>query len=144
MKESSVSPERCETNCRYPASRQIAIARSVSVTVPIWLSLISEALVMPRSMALVMMAGLVQKLSSPTSSTVCPRRAVRGDPALVVVLAEAVLDRVHREVRHDACQPLDQVGAAEQLTGDPVAAVRLAELRRRQVQGDGDSPGSVW
>ena len=46
MKWTSVSPERCETNCRYPASRQIAIARSVSVTVPIWLSLISDALAM--------------------------------------------------------------------------------------------------
>ena len=76
MKESSVSPERCETNCRYPASRQIAIASCVSVTVPIWFSLISAALPMPRLMAVVMMAGFVQKMSSPTSSVVWPRRAV--------------------------------------------------------------------
>ena len=44
MKVSSVSPERWETNCRVPAARQMAIASSVSVTVPIWLSLISAAL----------------------------------------------------------------------------------------------------
>jgi len=38
--------------------------------------LISDAFAMPRPMASVMMAGLVQKLSSPTSSTELPRRAV--------------------------------------------------------------------
>ena len=52
------------------------MACRVSVTVPIWLSLISAELPMPRSMAAVMMAGLVQKMSSPTSSVVAPRRAV--------------------------------------------------------------------
>jgi len=41
------------------------MASRVSVTVPIWFSLISAALPMPRSMALVMIAGLVQKMSSP-------------------------------------------------------------------------------
>jgi hypothetical protein len=46
------------------------------VTVPIWLSLISEALAMPRSIAEAMIAGLVQKLSSPTSSTWPPSRLV--------------------------------------------------------------------
>ena len=76
MKVSSVSPERCETNCRYPAWRQTAMACRVSVTVPIWLSLISDALAIPRSMARAMIAGLVQKLSSPTSSTWPPSRAV--------------------------------------------------------------------
>ena len=37
------------------------------MTVPIWLSLISAALAIPSVMAAAMMAGLVQKLSSPTS-----------------------------------------------------------------------------
>jgi hypothetical protein len=46
------------------------------VTVPIWFSLISEALPMPRSMALAMIAGLVQKMSSPTSSVMAARRLV--------------------------------------------------------------------
>jgi hypothetical protein len=54
----------------------MAMACSVSVTVPIWLSLISAELPMPRAMARVMMAGLVQKMSSPTSSVAPPRRAV--------------------------------------------------------------------
>jgi len=52
------------------------MACSVSVTVPIWLSLINEELPMWRSMARAMMAGLVQKMSSPTSSVEAPRRAV--------------------------------------------------------------------
>jgi hypothetical protein len=76
MKLSSVSPERWETNCRYPAFRQMAMASSVSVTVPIWLSLISEELPMPRSMAPAMMPGFVQKMSSPTNSVVVPSRLV--------------------------------------------------------------------
>jgi hypothetical protein len=51
MKVSSVSPERCETNCAQPASRQMRMASSVSLTVPIWLSLISAALPMLRVIA---------------------------------------------------------------------------------------------
>ena len=38
MKVSGVSPERCETICPYPAQWQVAIASSVSVTDPTWLS----------------------------------------------------------------------------------------------------------
>ena len=62
MNVSSVSPERCETNCRYPAWRQIRMASRVSVTVPIWLSLISEALAISRSMALAIIAGFVTEV----------------------------------------------------------------------------------
>jgi hypothetical protein len=54
MKLSSVSPERCDTNCRYPAARQMRMASSVLVTVPIWFNLISDALPIPRSIARVM------------------------------------------------------------------------------------------
>src|SRR5450759_2437345 len=67
MNGSGVSPERWETICAYPARWQMAMASRVSVTVPIWFSLIRAALPMPSAMAVVMMAGLVQKLSSPTS-----------------------------------------------------------------------------
>ena len=62
--------------CTNPAIITQAMACSVSVTVPIWLSLISAELPMCRAMARVMMAGLVQKMSSPTSSVVAPRRVV--------------------------------------------------------------------
>jgi hypothetical protein len=51
MKVSVVSPDRCETNCAYPPRRQTAIASSVSVTVPIWLTLIRAAFPTPRLMA---------------------------------------------------------------------------------------------
>ena len=111
-----------------PGWRQIAIACRVSVTVPIWLSLISAALPMPRSMALVMMAGLVQKMSSPTSSMVGAEAGGQRDPAVVVVLAEAVLDQVHGELAGDGRVPVGHAGAGQQLAGDPVAAVGLAEL----------------
>ena len=77
MKESSVSPDRCDTNWPQPASRQILIASRVSVTVPIWFTLMSEALPTLRAIASVMIAGFVHKISSPTSSTLSPRRAVR-------------------------------------------------------------------
>src|ERR1035437_1808269 len=76
MNGSGVSPERWETICAYPARWQMAMASRVSVTVPIWFSLIRAALPMPSAMAVVMMAGLVQKLSSPTSCTCPPSRAV--------------------------------------------------------------------
>ena len=77
MKESGVSPERCDTICPYPARWQTAIASSVSVTDPTWLSLIRAAFPMPSAMASAMIAGLVQKLSSPTSWTRSPSRTVR-------------------------------------------------------------------
>ena len=73
---------------------------------------------MPRAMARVMMAGLVQKMSSPTSSVTPP-------------------SRVHRELRGDGRVALDHAGAVQKVAGDAVEAVRLAELRRRRVQGDG-------
>jgi len=54
MKVSSVSPDRCETTQRQPACRHSSIAPIVSLTVPIWLGLMSAALVvfsaMPRAM----------------------------------------------------------------------------------------------
>src|SRR3954447_21926934 len=48
--ESSVSPERCEITERYPARFAISIASSVSLSVPIWLTLIRIALAIPREM----------------------------------------------------------------------------------------------
>src|SRR5262249_55726758 len=46
---SSVSPERCEITAAYFALSAIAIASSVSVSVPIWLTLIRIAFAMPLS-----------------------------------------------------------------------------------------------
>ena len=41
MVVSSVSPERCDTTADQPAPRASSIASMVSVSVPIWLSLMS-------------------------------------------------------------------------------------------------------
>ena len=59
-------------------------------------------------------------------------------PAVVIIFAEAVLDEVHGELGGDAGEPIDEVAAAQHVAGDPVAAVRVAELRGGQVHGDGD------
>ena len=76
MKVSRVSPERCEMNWVYPASRHTAMASSVSLTVPIWFSFMSAELPTLRVMASRMMDGLVTKISSPTNWTRSPSRAV--------------------------------------------------------------------
>ncbi len=76
MKLSVVSPERWDTSCAYPPRRHVAIASRVSVTVPIWLSLISAEFATPRPIASAMIAGLVTKMSSPTSWTLPPSRSV--------------------------------------------------------------------
>ena len=47
---SSVSPERCDTTLAKPAFSAIAMAASVSVSVPIWFGLIRIALAALRAM----------------------------------------------------------------------------------------------
>jgi len=54
------------------------MASRVSETVPIWFTLIRAELAMPSAIAWVMIAGLVQKMSSPTSWIRPPRAAVRA------------------------------------------------------------------
>ena len=72
MNVSSVSPERCDTTERQPADDASSMAASVSVSVPIWLSLMRIALaafsLMPRSRNFT----LVTNRSSPTSCTRSP------------------------------------------------------------------------
>ena len=48
MVVSSVSPERCDITAAKPAARASSIASSVSVSVPIWLTLTRIALPTPR------------------------------------------------------------------------------------------------
>ena len=77
MKLSTVSPERWETKAPHPWNWASRVAAMVSVRVPIWLSLIRAELAMSSSMPRAMMAGLVQKMSSPTSSMVAPSLRLR-------------------------------------------------------------------
>src|SRR5579859_1011781 len=67
MNVSSVSPERCEMIELYPALRASSIASIVSVTLPIWLSLINMALAMPSLIPRDNRSVLVTNRSSPTS-----------------------------------------------------------------------------
>ena len=73
---SSVSPERCETTADQPARRASAIASIVSVSVPIWLSLMRTELALPSSMPRPIRSVLVTNRSSPTSWIVPPSRSV--------------------------------------------------------------------
>ena len=76
MKLSVVSPERWEMNWRVAGRPANGMASRVSVTVPIWFSLMRAELAALRSMPSRMMAGLVTNRSSPTSWMRWPRRAV--------------------------------------------------------------------
>ena len=67
MKVSSVSPERCEMTDVYPLRRARLMASSVSLTVPIWFSLIRIELAMLLSIPCCSRSMLVTKMSSPTS-----------------------------------------------------------------------------
>src|SRR5271156_316531 len=64
---SSVSPDRCETIDAYFALRAISTASIVSLTLPIWFSLIRIALPIPSAMPRAKIFGLDTNASSPTS-----------------------------------------------------------------------------
>ena len=49
---------------------------------------------------------------------------------------------MHGELRGDSREPVDHVGAGQQVTGHPVAAIALTELRGSQVERDGHAVGS--
>ena len=70
----------------------ISMAATVSVSVPIWLSLISTALAASSRMPRAMRSTLVTKRSSPTSWILLAERLGQELPAVPVVLGQAVLD----------------------------------------------------
>jgi hypothetical protein len=69
---SSVSPERCEVIVVKPFRCARVTASSVSVRVPIWLSLTSREFAALSSMPLARRSGLVTNRSSPTIWTLSP------------------------------------------------------------------------
>ena len=75
---SSVSPERCEITVAYEAPLARATVSSVSVSVPIWLSLTKMALATPSRMPRSRIPALVTKMSSPTSCTRSPNAFVQA------------------------------------------------------------------
>src|SRR5208283_2053096 len=77
MVVSSVSPERCEITLVYPAARAISIVARVSLSVPIWLSLMRIELATCSSIPRLRNLGLVTKMSSPTSCVFAPSSRVR-------------------------------------------------------------------
>ena len=63
-------------NQHFPAFVAMAMASSVSLTVPIWFSFTSSALATPSLMPRARISGLVTKTSSPTSCTFLPSASV--------------------------------------------------------------------
>ena len=113
------------------------MASRVSVTVPIWLSLISDGV----GDAALDGAGDDRRVGAEVvvadEFDLAAEPGGERDPALVVVLAEPVLDQVHREPSDDGGDRSIMSPLVSSSPGDPVAAVGLAELRGRRVQRDG-------
>ena len=76
MNVSSVSPERCEMIVVQPVRCAISTDSSVSVSVPIWLTLTSTLLAALFAMPSLMRSVLVTNRSSPTSCTRPPSSCV--------------------------------------------------------------------
>ena len=76
MVVSSVSPERCEITGLYEALVASATVSSVSVRVPIWLSLTRMALATPARIPRSRISELVTKTSSPTNWILAPSALV--------------------------------------------------------------------
>ena len=85
----------CPSRCAGPVST----TSSVSVSVPIWLTLTRIALALPSSMPRARRSALVTKRSSPTSWTFLPSSLGQQLPAVPVVLGQAVLERADRVLR---------------------------------------------
>ena len=136
MKVSSVSPERCDTICVQPACLHTAIAASVSVTLPIWLTLISaELAARPRDrLGDDRRVGDEQVVAHDLEAVTEPLGETH--PALPVAFGQSVFQAPHREVLDDRRVAADHVVARQGLARDVVAAV-AEELARGRVQGDG-------
>src|SRR6266704_1776193 len=132
MNVSSVSPERCEITAPYPLERACAMHCRVSVSEPIWFSLMRIAFATLSSIPRSNRSMLVQKRSSPTSCT-------RADSASVS-FAHPALDRHDRIAVDPALVQRDhlirRLRAGAAFLEDVIPL--LVELGRRRVERDGD------
>ena len=144
---SSVSPERCDTTADQPAPRASSIASIVSVSVPIWLSLISTEFAAPSSIAArdALGVGHEQVVADELDAVAEPLGQLL--PAEPVVLGQAVLDRDDRVAGGPVGPQVDQLAGLERpaLLGQHVARRRavaaaplLDQLGRRRVERDRD------
>ena len=113
----------------YPASRHSRIASRVSVTVPIWLTLISA------EFAIFALDGVGDDGRVGAEVVVAdefhlvPQAGGDRDPPVLVALGEPVLDRSTRGTRAMIASSRSIMSrAGQRLTSDVVGAVGLAEL----------------
>ena len=114
---------------------------SVSVSEPIWFTLIRIELATPISMPLRRRSVLVTNRSSPTSCTLLAEPLGDQLPAVPVVLGHAVLDGDDRVAIHQAGLEVDHLGGGElaALAFQHVdAALGVEDLGGRRVQRDAD------
>ena len=142
---SSVSPERCDTIAVQPARRARSIASIVSVSVPIWLSLISTEFAELSSIARWMRVRVRDE--QVVADELDPVAEPTGElgPAGPVVLGQAVLDRDDREPVRPVGPEIDELAGLERpafLREDVArhaaiaAAALLDQLARRGVERD--------
>ena len=134
---SSVSPERCEMIARYPLRCASSMASSVSVSVPIWLTLtriaFADALVDPAAEEVdvrdeQIVADELHAAAEPVGQRL---------PPVPVGLAEPVLDRDDREPVAEVGPEVDHPRRVERaaLALEHVRAVAV-QLARRRVERD--------
>ncbi len=117
---SSVSPLRCDITDVSPWRRPSSTVSSVSVSVPIWLTLIRIEFATPRcDRRSATRSGLVTNRSSPTSCTRGAEPVGERLPAVPVVLAHAVLDRDDRVAVAQVREVVGELGAAEYFAPSP-------------------------
>jgi len=95
MKVSSVSPERCDTTTPYLAFFATVMASSVSVSVPIWLTLMRMALAIFLLMPCLSVGGWVTKKIVAHELDFLAQRRRQFGPAFPVVLIHAVFDGIN-------------------------------------------------
>ena len=116
MVVSSVSPDRCETTADQPAPRASSMASRVSVSVPIWLSLMRTELAAPSSMPAgdPFRVGDEQVVADELDRVAEPLGEVL--PAVPVVLGQAVLDRHDRIARSPVGPQVDELPGVQRPT----------------------------
>ena len=114
MVVSSLSPERCEMTAVNPARCAMSMASSVSLSVPIWLTLIRIELPAPRSIN-----GLAQAVGVGDQQVVADQLHAVADgfreraPAVPVILAQPVFDRHDGEALDPLGPQLNQFGSGQ-------------------------------
>ena len=113
MVASSVSPERCDITAAKPASCAMRTASSVSLKVPIWLTLTRMALAIPLVDAALQARDIGDEEIVADELHLIADRLGQRLPAFPIVFGHAVLDGIDRIVADEVRIGGDQLGALQ-------------------------------